>query len=215
MHSWSDEFLGRVSGDASDYCSAACLRALPGLTCCSPQAPEAIGARFLLFLRDSSAAAALDLSWREANGAVIAQLAQSLPDLVVVSHGWLEEPAPDSPDPQSRWMFAVKDAYLARGKAAVMLVDWSGGKKGHAIQGNGIDYAQSAANVRTVGMMIGRLLLDWKIEERALLLGFSLGAHVVSQAGKYVQAHGKQARKVKECHALDPAGESLVTCSSD
>ena len=103
-------------------------------------------------------------------------------------------------------MYQLKDGFLDRGYDAVIITVWD--------HENGIHYAQDFANVRTVGLMLGRLLSYWDVANRTLAVGFSLGAHIVGEAGHYVQQASNGRRKIRECHGLDPAGPFFDGCSA-
>ena len=191
---FTDPFLGSVSLDPESYCLASCLRGIPGVSCCAPMSPDQIDPTFLLFHR-SSPKTSVNLTWDEVNSPALMEQASTYSSLVVVVHGWQEPPI--SSDGNNDWMFRVKDGFLSRGKEAVLIVNWD--------HGNGLDYAQSAANVRTVGMMIGRIIAHWRLQRQTLLVGHSMGAQVLGEAGRFVQR--LTGSKIKECHALDPAGQ--------
>lgn len=119
--------------------------------------------------------------------------------VVIVTHGYFET--------GYDWMPAIKDGYMKRGEYdAVILLYWN--------HGNGLDYFQAVGNVRTVGMMLGRLLTSWNIYDRTRAVGFSLGAQILGEAGKYVQER-TSGKKIAECHALDPAGPLYDGCPND
>lgn len=70
--------------------------------------------------------------------------------IVFIIHGWVEKMN------TSPWMVPMKDAFLSTGQAdAVVFVDWR--------YGNQIHYWQAAANVRVVGAIIGRAILNWDV----------------------------------------------------
>ena len=203
MESWRDQYLGHVDMATAEYCKHECLRGIPRVLCCTPESPTVISADFLLY-EANDGDRYYNLTWDDVNSAEIIGRASRYQSLVLATHGWLEVPSllPLSLT-ESRhnvdWMHSVKDGYLQRGMSAVMLVYWH--------HGNRLDYAQSAANVRTVGMMIGHMLWRWRIHERTLAIGFSLGGQILGEAGKYVQrmtaATGRR-QKIRECHGLDP-----------
>ena len=115
-----------------------------------------------------------------------------------MTHGWIENMA------STNWITAVRDAYNDKG-LPVILIDWR--------RGNGIQYWQASANLRIVGAMVGKAIMNWNIHDRTLLVGFSLGAQVVGEAGKYTQVNGGV--KIDECHGLDPAGPFFDGCDKD
>ncbi|KAH9523417.1 Pancreatic lipase- protein 2 [Bulinus truncatus] len=84
----------------------------------------------------------------------------------------------------------------------VVVVDWREGAKAPF-------YMQAAANTRTVGSMVGRLIQDMNSFTnsdfgRIHLIGHSLGAHIMGFAGKEVFRLTNQ--KVGRITGLDPAG---------
>ena len=87
----------------------------------------------------------------------------------------------------------------------VIVVDWSGGSSLPS-------YWQSAANVRTVGAMIGQLVVKWNIISQTRLVGYSLGGQIIGEAGRYVQ-NMSNGHKIPSCHGLDPAGPFYTGCS--
>jgi hypothetical protein len=159
--------------------------------------PADIKVQFRLYEQGGGAR---NLTWDEVNHPDVIAHGSQYKDLVIVTHGYLEIVTPKI------WMYDVKDGYLARGFDAVIIVDWD--------QGNALDYFQAVGNVRSVGMMVGRLLSAWGIHERTRAVGFSLGAHIMGEAGKYVQqVTGGQ--KIADCHGLDPAGPLYDGCPND
>jgi len=189
---FNDPTLGYVTAAPSLYCDPfrpATFRQLPGITCCPAQSPDDIRVRFRLFQPGQGEVG--DLDWRSAEGAkkLIANKR-----VIFVIHGYLET------FEDSTWMKPLVDAYVAGGEQ-VVAIDWRGG--------NGIQYFQAAANVRVVGMEIGHALLKWGITSRTLLVGFSLGAQVVGEAGKYVRENSLTGELVPECLGLDPAGPAF------
>lgn len=72
--------------------------------------------------------------------------------IVFIVHGWVEKMN------TSPWMVPMKDSFLQTGQAAaVVFVDWR--------YGNQIHYWQAAANVRVVGSIIGRAILNWDVSK--------------------------------------------------
>lgn len=78
----------------------------------------------------------------------------------------------------------------------VIFVDWR--------NGNQVHYWQAVGNTRVIGAMIGRAIINWDIAERTLIVGFSLGAQIAGEAGRYTQTNA--GLMINECHGLDPAG---------
>ena len=201
-YEWTDEYIGRQRFNRSAYCLPACGRSLAGVKCCTPESPVQLGVRFLLFHRDAHVAH-VNMSWSEVNSQQIIDQAAGIRKLALLTHGFLESVI------SSTWMFDARDGYFARhdGPDAVLIIAWDHGG------GNAADYFQAIANVRTIGMMIGHVLVSWGVHERTLAVGFSLGAHVLAEAGKYVQMLTVH-EKIRECHALDPGKCILFDMSS-
>ena len=196
---WHDKYLGVVTLDSSQYCRNECHRLVSGILCCTPESPASVGVQFLLF-ESASGGSQVTLDWDGVHARERITRAQHYERLVVITHGYMERvTARDGSLDPSSWMSGVKDAYLRRGADAVLIVNWE--------SGNGIAYVQSLANVRTIGMMTGRLLTEWGVASRTLMIGFSLGAHIVGEAGQMVQQISGGASKIAECHGLDPAGQ--------
>ncbi|XP_053611772.1 pancreatic triacylglycerol lipase-like [Plodia interpunctella] len=110
--------------------------------------------------------------------------------LIVIVHGW-------NGNGNSAINPLVRDAYLAVQDANVIVVDWRGSAGGL--------YTTSVWAVPSVGQFLGDFL-TWLIEtaggnwNNVHLIGFSLGAHVVGNAGRHTG--GRPARVT----GLDPAG---------
>ncbi|XP_047513368.1 pancreatic triacylglycerol lipase-like [Pieris napi] len=110
--------------------------------------------------------------------------------LKVLVHGWNSKGT-------STMNPTIRDALLAVGDVNVIVVDW-----GRAAAGS---YTTSVRSVPSVGQHLGNFL-NWLISNHGgnwnnvHLIGFSLGAHVVGNAGRTV---GGRARRVT---GLDPAG---------
>ncbi|XP_013194663.1 pancreatic triacylglycerol lipase [Amyelois transitella] len=110
--------------------------------------------------------------------------------LKVIVHGW-------NSNGNSALNPLIRDAYLAVQDANVIVVDWSN----HA---NGL-YTAAYLAVPSVGQFLGNFI-TWLIDtaggnwNNVHFIGFSLGAHIVGNAGR--QAGGRPARVT----GLDPAG---------
>ncbi|CAK1544574.1 unnamed protein product [Leptosia nina] len=111
----------------------------------------------------------------------------------IIVHGWRN-------DGNSHMNIIIRDAFLAVMDCNVIVVDWG------RIAGN-LNYPQVAAGVPDVGNHVGHFIQfvfntaggNW---DQLHLVGFSLGAHVVGNAGRVI---GGRARRVT---GLDPAGPS-------
>jgi len=185
---WTDPYLGKVDLDAANWCNSECWRHVPKATCCMPMSPAELKAEFHIYT--PSQPEKRTLTWEQIN----AEPAPSSDKIVIAAHGFLENSV------NSVWMPRMKDAYVAQGYT-VILVDWR--------RGNQLNYFQAFSNVRTVGMMVAKVVLNWKISDRLLLVGFSLGGQIIGQAARMVKRNGGL---VKRCHALDPAGPFFTGC---
>jgi hypothetical protein len=189
---WSDPYLGDFSkSQDSPYCSQNCSR---NFYCCVPETPEKMDVRFLFFTRKE----------RKTIGGFVTSVDQGLYNyihstknkkIVWIVHGFLNDIRLDPV-----WNNTAK-AYLDRGYD-VFLVDWS---KGNRL------YLQSIANVRVVGALIGRMMLRLRVTDRSLCSGFSLGAQVCGETGKFLRKKGQTLAK---CHGIDPAGPAYDGCDS-
>lgn len=187
-----DPDLGMFAMNHTKYCNIKCGRMIPGMLCCNPQTPGMLDVKFRLSVKGQPERI---LNWRDPEHA---QYLTRGKKIVFIAHGWIEKLATVD------WMVALRDAYLERG-TDVIIIDWR--------RGNGIHYWQSMANVRIVGAMIGKAVMNWGIHERTLIVGFSLGAQIAAEAGQYTQANGNI--KIDECHGLDPAGPFYDGCDED
>ena len=107
-------------------------------------------------------------------------------------HGWNETP--------KDWPNKMAEVILKKDPdAEVIVVDWS-------IKSleKGWFYFQSVADLRTMGAMIGSSIIRWKIEEKSVLVGQSMGAQVIGEAGRYVDLKGN-GKPIERCIGLDPA----------
>ncbi|KAI1285311.1 Pancreatic triacylglycerol lipase [Halotydeus destructor] len=192
---WDDKNVGRMSLDYSYYCDSTCLRQVPGLTCCMPETPEAIGVEFYILLPGDGDNDRI-VSWPDIlSEPAIQPEAYDSDRLVFVVHGWFETVE------SSPWMKRMGEAYRKRGYPTIM-VDWRGGNQG--------SYAQSMANVRTVAAVIGRLILEWDMVKKTRFVGFSMGGQMIHETSRYLAKNG--GGKMKECHGIDPAGGHFTGC---
>lgn len=155
--------------------------------------PEMIDHKFLLF-RDGEEPRSLD--WRLESEAQYLSKEEYPSGVVFIAHGYLEKIS------FSRWITNMANGYKRLGYA-VIVIDWRGG--------NGVQYWQSAANVRTVGATIGHAIGIWGIADRTLFVGFSLGGQMIVEASNYLK--NKFGQQINECHGLDPAGPFYDECS--
>lgn len=162
---------------------------IPGVTCCSPQSPDLIDTKLLLY-RNHEKAVILD--WRDASHG---DLLRNETRVVFVAHGWLEKIS------FCQWITDFIDGYNDLGYA-VIVVDWRGG--------NSLQYWQAAANIRTVGATLAHAIGTWDIADKTLFVGFSLGGQMIAEVSKYLQSRFGQ--QMDECHGLDPAGPFFDGC---
>ncbi|XP_045104918.1 pancreatic lipase-related protein 2-like isoform X2 [Portunus trituberculatus] len=102
---------------------------------------------------------------------------------------------------QLEWVQEMVGALLSSGGAAgVITVDWS--------KAAPPTYAQAVANIRLVGVMVGRvvsMLVDMGVSEKDIhMIGHSLGAHLMSYAASHFTA--TRGLQVGRLTGLDPAG---------
>ncbi|KAI1290875.1 Pancreatic triacylglycerol lipase [Halotydeus destructor] len=185
---WTDKYIGKFNLNPARWCNATCLRNIPQVTCCMPISPAELDAKFLMYDPEGENRT---LSWDE----IMAEKAPSAGQIAIVAHGFLESPS------SSTWMMRVMNGYYGQGYK-VILVDWT--------KGNQLSYFQAFTNVRTVSAMIAKVIKKWKISDRLLLVGFSLGGQIIGQAARNVKENGF--KPVKACHALDPAGPWFTGC---
>jgi hypothetical protein len=189
---YTDPDLGHFAYNPKKWCSAQCKRFPPIVNCCLPQTPEIMDVKFILYVRGKSEKI---LNWRDPSHK---QYLSQSNRVVYLIHGLFERV------PASPWLTECRDAFLQQGND-VIIVDyrraWS------------LNMGQVYANLRVIGPMVGKSILNWGIHARTLLVGFSLGGQILGLAGKYTQTHGNV--KVDECHALDPAGAFFDECDDD
>jgi len=151
-----------------------------------PECPDNLGVKFILYNNDYAA------------GQVIKYGASShfnpTYPVRVVAHGFTDSGfAP--------WMVEMKDEFLKNSKYNVILVDW---QKAAA----GPNYPQAAANTRSVGAMIARLVQHLHQSGAPYgnfhMIGHSLGAQIMGYAGKEIKR--LDGASLGRISGLDPAG---------
>lgn len=162
---------------------------IPGLTCCTPQSPDLIDTKLILFRKNKETEY---LNWRSVSDG---EELKNEKRVVFLAHGWLEKIS------FSQWITDMVDGYTALGYA-VIVVDWRGG--------NPVQYWQSSANMRTVGAILGHAIGSWNIADKTLFVGFSLGGQMIAEVSKYLKRRFNQ--QMDECHGLDPAGPFFDGC---
>lgn len=187
---YTDPDLGIVTLDPVNYCNPRTLRFIKGLSCCAPQPPTSAFPRLLLYKPGTDVASdGQQLDWR--NASHVNYLSDG--PVVFLIHGWYESYN------TSIWMQKAVEAWTKGRNRQVVRVDWTGD------EGNKY-YFQTAANVRTVGMVVGFALLHWNLTQRVTLVGNSCGAQAVGEAGQFVKRQTKGATLISQCLGLDPAG---------
>ena len=186
---FNDTDLGSFSKDRSRYCNRECRRG----PCCAPRSPAELDVKFRHFSIGNEVRL---LDWRNKDD--VQYLGNN--KVVFIIDGWLRKFSPKS------WTVKVKDVFLngSSDYSSVVIVDWG--------SRHGFLYNQAIQDVRVVGAMIGKAILNWNISDRTLLVGMSLGGQIISEAGRFTQENGNGSR-IKECHALDPAGPNFDSCS--
>lgn len=177
---WTNDTLGGVF-------EAACVPQ-DALSCCPPETPEDIQARFILIRQNGDE---IDVSFDDR---FLEEFTANR--FAIVAHGWIND---YHVEPYiNRTVFG----WIKRG-ADVILIDWSKGNK---------FLEASAANTRTVGALTGLFVQYFGIASRTTCVGFSHGAHICGFAGQFLKANGEV---LSECHGIDPGGPLFVGASSD
>lgn len=160
--------------------------------CCNPTRPQHLAVRFRLKVKGQDE---LILNFRDPSHS------KYLPAggrVVFIVHGFMERMS------SSKWLTEMRNAFADQGDSAI-IVDWRRANAGH--------YWQAMANTRVIAAMIGRAVLNWRIAERTLVVGFSLGAQIAGEAGRFTQKYGGV--MINECHGLDPAGPFYDGCPDE
>lgn len=194
---YKDPDLGTVEV-TSEHCSPrtpnnTCPR--EGTFCCQPQPPEEVLSKIMFFHPDK-VSSGVDVNWRDSR--VPGKQFHGCKSFVYVIHGFIEDYK------TTVCHRNTVETYKMMGNC-VFFVEWS--------RGNRQTYAQSAANILTVGRIVAYTAHNWAILEKVkLVVGFSLGAQTIGVAGKFMKelTNGKS---FKHCHASDPAGPLFDGCS--
>ena len=181
---WSDPDLGTFGVDQEKYCDPKCGRLIPGLMCCAPMTPDILDIKLRLKVKGEDERL---LNFRDPNDRLF--LTGSSGRVVFIIHGWVEKMS------IVHWITDMRDGFVDLNDS-VIVVDWR--------RGNSVQYWQAVANTRVVGAMIGAAILNWGIADRTLVTGFSLGAQIAGEAGRFTKSRG--GILINECHGLDPAG---------
>jgi len=171
-----------------------------GFVCSYPMTPDELEVEFQAYIKVKNPEPTgqkyiiqqKQLDWKNKSE----NLLQNGKHTVFIVHGWIEKIT------SVKYLNKLKRAFIKYKDYNVVMVDWH--------KGNTLPYAQALANVRTVGAMLGRAILNWNIAKKTLVTGFSLGAHVAGEAGRYTQEHGKV--MINECHGLEPSGPNFDGC---
>jgi len=115
--------------------------------------------------------------------------------VVVMTHGWNDEWSGD------HWLTEAQSLFLNYEDVNYVGVEW-------AKAGQNIDYFQSAADTQTVGRIIAKMLSQLPMASSSFhCVGHSLGAHVCSYAGKYLQSEFSST--LGRITGMDPAGPAF------
>lgn len=118
---------------------------------------------------------------------------------VFLVHGWIH-------DHNLFFVQLSKNEFLAKGKCNVFGVDWSKG-------GGTSNYIAARGRVGAAGKVVGQFIQFLEKNganvKNMILAGYSLGAHVVGNAGKEVKG------RLPVIHGLDPAGPLFFLSDSD
>lgn len=158
------------------------LRPIP-----APKSPEEIPVRLLFFSRPNIYDEYVITTYPEVDlgGAPFDPSKRT----AIITHGFTNNGS-------SEWMHSLKDAYLSKVDANVMLTDWGPGAQKQ-------NYLQVTGNTRVVGKLVARTL-QFLMEKYGLnpsmihLMGHSLGAQISSYIAKEIPGIGRLT-------ALDPA----------
>lgn len=181
-----DSTFGLLQLNKDIYCSnnaAPVGGFVVGENCCYPMSTAEIDLKFFLFVPNAAANMSLQF-----NDTTAKEIFSRYENVIYIIHGFRASP-------KSKWIILARK-YWNNKNVPVIVIDYAKGVDGLRVQGN--------ANVRTVGMAVGYSIVSWGIANRTLLVGHSLGAQVIGQAGYYVNS--MNGPKIKECHGLDPAG---------
>ncbi|XP_069955111.1 pancreatic triacylglycerol lipase-like [Cherax quadricarinatus] len=110
----------------------------------------------------------------------------------VLTHGYLEHG-------DKRWLKSMVAEYLAWRDLNVIILDW--------LSGSGPPYTQTVANIRLIGAVLGRFILDLRDQlgvppGHIHVVGHSLGAQLAGYTGQYLKERGATLGRIT---GLDPA----------
>lgn len=184
---WHDPLLGTFAREPDKYCKSDCLR---NLVCCHPSPVDRLAVRFILTNPENQTL----VGRFDDHG--FKKYFQKNRRVAFITHGFANNYLQFNPVNESR------DGFLNLGYDTI-IVDWH---FADAVYGQSID------NLRVIGAMIGYMISEHELESKALCVGFSLGAHLCGEAGKWLQKHGK---RLSECHLLDPAAPGFDGCGDE
>lgn len=87
----------------------------------------------------------------------------------------------------------------------VITVDWR--------LSNQVIYFQAMANIRGLGRALAYSILKWNLGPRTIMVGHSLGAQTLGEAGRYYKTISG-GKSLPLAHGLDPAGPGFDRCGS-
>ncbi|XP_069156080.1 pancreatic triacylglycerol lipase isoform X2 [Procambarus clarkii] len=113
-------------------------------------------------------------------------------EVKVLTHGYLEHG-------DKKWLKRMVAEFLILGDLNVIVLDW--------LSGSGPPYTQTVANIRLIGAILGRFILDLRdyvgVEPGHIhVVGHSLGAQLAGYTGLYLKERGASLGRIT---GLDPA----------
>ncbi|XP_078319406.1 pancreatic lipase-related protein 2-like isoform X2 [Crassostrea virginica] len=152
-----------------------------------PRSPEEVGTEFLLFTRGNPSSPDR-LSYVSQTSISSSHYRGDIPTKIII-HGFANTV-------NTRWLYTMKDAFLAKGEFNVIIVAWGNGAKAP-------DYNQAVSNTRMVAtqtrLLVQRLFHASGSLGNIHIIGHSLGAHTAGSTGR--QLRGNLGRIT----GLDPA----------
>lgn len=179
---WTDPYLGTLALQPELYCSKSDYKHIKGFTCCLPRKPSEKFPILYLFLNGPDPVTRLD--WRAKRSPAI--LARA-PRVYFIIHGFPENTN------RSSWMRAMA-AVFNKFNQVVVGVDASNDET---------SIFAGMANMRTVGLVLTRILYNWNLLSKSIFIGFSQGAHVIAEIARNIRPRGGLLRN---CLAIDPQG---------
>ncbi|XP_068209497.1 pancreatic triacylglycerol lipase-like isoform X3 [Palaemon carinicauda] len=117
-------------------------------------------------------------------------------DVKILTHGYLEHG-------DKRWLKKMVQEYLAYDDHNVIVLDW--------LSGSGPPYTQTVANIRLIGSIVGRFILDLRdffgvSPARVHIIGHSLGAHLAGYTGEYLKTQDAKLGRITGLGMASPVG---------